>query len=346
MRLLSIFLLWLVCAGVSAQPTARNPDDLNSGPRPERGWFFFEDPKKEEPAPPLERPRPRPVTPAPGPAPVPKDERCKKKETWSAECGFVDPGEDFEFQAKQRDALMQRMAMARNDPAAVEAFQYYIRWMLERTAEVANLWAYNMAQNPELDPSVRAPVSAFGLRLMTSAREQSDRALFDLLREEGAFFVYFSRFDCAFCHQMSEPLRLLQSRTGLPVRNAALDERCMPGLSDGCMTAPATLAPAKALQVSTVPALFLYVQPNTWLRVANGIADTESMRLRTVQFFTAYRTALLTGVNNSINGRPSVDFSQNEITGLGRGAPGATSGGAMRMPTEDEIRQMLGARGQ
>jgi conjugal transfer pilus assembly protein TraF len=276
----------------------------------------------------------------------PRPPRCLTKQTWSADCGFVDPGEDFEFQAKQRDALLERMSMARNNPAAVEAFQYYIRWMLERTAEVSNLWAFNMAQNPELDPSASAPVSAFGLRLMSNARADNERELFEMLRQEGAFFVYFSRFDCAFCHQMTEPLRLLQATTGLPVRNAALDERCMPGLLDGCMTAPSTHPPAQALQVATVPALFLFTSPNTWLRIANGVADAESMRHRTVQFFTAYRTALLRGVSNSTGGRPSVDFSRNEITGLGAGVPGAAGGQTpVRLPSEAEVRQMLGARG-
>lgn len=307
--------------------------------RVEKGWFFFDDPVVPEPAP--EPPAPPLPRPAPQPPRSPEDP-CSKPATWTAECGFVHPGSDFEFQAKQRDALMQRMSVAPNDPKAVEAFQYYMRWVLERTSEVTNLWWYNMVQNPDLDPNVRAPVSAFGLRLMTDVQRGRDQEIFDLIKAEGGFFVYFSRHDCVFCHNMSTPLQALSRETGLPIRNAALDERCMPGFEEGCMKAPATFAPAQALQVTTVPAIFLYVPENTWLRVATGVVDTQSMVNRTSQFFQAYRNALLGGTRNSVNGRPSVDFGGNAVSGT---APGLrpSAEGTVRPPSESEIVQMLRA---
>ena len=315
--------------------------DLSGGVRPERGWFYFEDPvKPKEPDPAVEAPKPK--LPAELPPP-PKEEKCKKKETWSADCGFVNPETDFEFQSKQRDALMQQMSVAKNDPKAVEAFQYYMRWVLERTAETTNLWWYNMVQNPELDPNVTAPVSAFGLRLMTDVKQGKDRDLFELIKAEGGFFVYFSRTDCSFCHQMGDVLKQLSKRTGLEVRNASLDKTCMPGLSVGCMVAPATLTPAQALQVSTVPAVFLYVKPNTWLRVSTGVVDVESMTTRTAQFFAAYRSALLKGVENGQKGRPSVDFSDIEAKGTAEGVKGARAGGDVTLHTEGDIEKMLGA---
>ncbi len=313
----------------------------SSGPKTEDGWFFFKDPKPKPPAEEAPAP-PRPSLPSELPPP-PKEDKCTKKESWSVDCGFVNPGADFQFQSKQRDALMERMSVAKNDPKAVEAFQYYMRWVLERTSEVTNLWWYNMVQNPDLDPNVQAPVSAFGMRLMTDVQKGKSSEIYNLIKNEGGFFIYFSRSDCNFCHQMRETMLRLSRKTGLEVRNASLDDKCIPGMESGCLTAPATMAPAAALQVATVPAVFLYVQPNTWLRIGTGVVDQASLETRTTQFFAAYRSALIRGVDNSDKGRPSVDFSTTDATGASAGVAGAKADGPVRLPTEEEIGKLLGA---
>lgn len=278
---------------------------------PERGWFFFETKKEPE-----KEPEKEPDFKLPPPKQEKKEskeDKCKKKETWTADCGFIDPGEDFEFQSKQRDALMERMAISKNNPKAVEDFQYYMRWVLERASEVTNLWWYNMVQNPELDPTVANPVSAFGIRLMSEVQKGKESEIFKLIKEENGGFVYFSRHDCVFCHKMEPILKKLSKDTGLPVRNAALDDKCMEGFEEGCLKSPATLDAARALQVATVPALFLHVSPNTWLRISTGVTDLESLKNRTIQFFLAYRAALLGNIDNSVNGRPSVSFSGDPL---------------------------------
>lgn len=340
-RLIAVTLLFLslhAVAGPAKQAAVKNPGDLSGGVQTERGWFFFEDPPKPaEPVPEVPKP-PMPTTLPP----PPKEDKCKKKDTWSAQCGFVNPGEDFEFQAKQRDALFERMTVVNNDPKAVEAVQYYMRWVLERTSEVTNLWWYNMTQNPDLDPTVSNPVTTFGLRLMSDVQKGTDKEIFNLIKEEGGMFVYFSRSDCAFCHQLAEPLKRMEGRTGIPVRNASLDEKCMPNFQEGCLSAPQSLDAARALQVATVPAVFLYVKPNTWLRIATGAVDIESMETRAVQFFSAYRNALLKGVENGQKGRASVDFSASNLDGTSKGVEGATADGEMRLPSDTDISRLLG----
>lgn len=331
MRTFLVLLLLCASTGAGAQDTQRIDPGTQQRERGDKGWFFYEDPARK----PAEQPPPAPVPP---PAPRPNDEqqRCARKETWTYECGFVDPGDDFDFQAKQRDALLARMSVARNDPKAVEAFQYYTRWMMARAVEVANLWQFNMVQNPELDPTADAPVSQFGLRLLTDVKRAERAELFALLASEKAIFIYFSRHDCIYCHSMAGVLKAVAQQSGLPVYNAALDDVCMPGMEQGCKKAPDTTAPAQALRVSTVPALFLYVPRNTWIRVANGVTDAETILARTVNFFTAYRTAMARGIANSPDGvRPSVDFSAPVATA------GAPADAARRLPTDDEVQALL-----
>jgi conjugal transfer pilus assembly protein TraF len=233
------------------------------------------------------------------------------------------------------------MSVSNNDPKAVEAFQYYMRWVIERSSQVTNLWWYNMVQNPELDPQAAQPVSAMGLRLMTDVQKGAEKEIFDVVRDEGGMFVFFSRNDCAFCHQMWNPLRMLRNRTNLPIRNAALDDQCIPQLAEGCMAGGDAVKAAQVLQVTTVPAVFLYVQPNTWIRVATGFTDTEAMTQRAMQFFSAYRNALLKGVDNGQKGRPSVDFG-------GEGPTGNKETGIRRETTPEQteaiINDMLGKK--
>jgi hypothetical protein len=301
----------------------------------EKGWFFYKGTKKPpEPAPEFS---PAPLGSEP---PPPKEERCKSKESWTADCGFVDPGQDFEFQSKQRDALLQAMSLSRNDPKSVENFQYYIKWVMERASEVANLWYYNTVQNPELDGTVRQPISTFGLKLMTEVKNSESSSILDALKDEGAVLIYFTRHDCAFCHSMESIVRRVAKDTGLEIWNTPIDDVCMPKMKDRCKQGDLVLKSAQVLQVSIVPTLFLYVPDSTWIRLATGVVDESTIKARTTSFFSAYRTALLKGVNNTSEGIAPVDFSQNDPTGAAEGLP--TSAKGPLVPSQAEIEALLG----
>jgi F plasmid transfer operon protein len=345
MRIITLALSLLACAsGVSpvlAQVPAADTAAVSTAPEnpsdslhenAKKGWFFYETQKK-----PPEDELP-PVVPQVDTPPPPKEARCKSKDTWTADCGFVDPGKDFDFQSKERDALLHGMAMSRNDPKAVEAFQYYQKWVLDRSIEVANLWYYNTVQNPELSAEAKSPINTFGLRLMTEVKDSDQKSILTALKKEGAFYIYFSRHDCSFCASMTGVLTTVVEQTGLPMYNAALDDTCMPGFEDHCLAGPAVQAPAQALKVDIVPTLFLYVPQNTWIRIGTGVTDVPTLVSRTTSFFSAYRTALLKGVNNGQGIAPSVDFSSNGATGT---ATGVKSSGPARLPTADEVKALL-----
>jgi len=333
----------LLCNSVLAQTDSleKSAPDESLKQKAEKGWFFYEKtPIVEE-----KIPKPAPVVPVVEDKSNPDDkkpkpDKCKKVDTWSTECGFVDPGTDFSFQEKQRDALMQSMVMNKNDPKAVENFQYYMKWVMERATEVANIWQYNMTQNPELDPQVKSPVSTFGLRLMTEVEHGHESEIYSALRNENAQLIYFSRTDCTYCHSMTPHVLTIAKKAGLPIWDASLDEACLPEFKDKCGTAAVTTKPAQLLQVTTVPSLFLYIKPGTWIRLSTGVTDESSITTRLTSFFAAYRNALLKGVSNGQNGRPSVDFSDTETNGASQGV--APSGSSSKNPTESDINQMLG----
>ncbi len=309
-------------------------------PTPERGWWFYQTP----PA------KPKPVTPA-----IPRvpetaaaesapttayKHPCQHPESWTPACGFVNPGKSFKFQAEERDSLMQNMAMNPQDPNAVLQFQRYNKWLVNKAIQVANMWYFNEMQHPGLNPQSAAPISQFGLQLAEKVKRNTDDQIFSFL-DKHAIFFYFSRQSCFYCHAMAPNALELQKATHVPVYDASLSTTgCIPGFGNHCLTAPATIKPAEILRVKTVPTLFLFVEPNTWIRIGTGVVDEATLQSRIVDFVSAYRTAILKGVNNGSGISPSVDFNpedQNQ-TGDGKGVHPEKG----RLPTEADIQQLLG----
>lgn len=319
-----------------------------------KGWFFYRGPAPKPKTPVV----PIPEVPAkPGQLP---QLRCLVEKTWSADCGFVDPGKSFSFQAKERDALLKNMVMSPENPKAVEAFQRYTKWMVGKALAVANMWYWNMTQHPDLDPSVKQPISTFGLDLATKIDMANSNSIFKLLKKDGAILFYFSKSNCEFCHDMVPGVFRIVRDTGLPVYNAPLDDICLPGFAPGttppgmtvgaknapaavgCMPAGTSLKPAEILQVTTVPALFLFIPHNTWIRVATGVVSDTTVESRMVNFFSAWRAAVVHGVVNGEGIHPSVDFNPSDNpapTGVAAGVAASSGGGPV--PTQAEIKKLL-----
>lgn len=297
--------------------------ELHKAPA-KQGWFWYRDPveeKKKPPAPP-EVVAPKPVVPPPVSAPlvvVPKatkkeltpEEReklCKVKDTWEKACGFIDPGDDFEFQAKQRDILLQMMSLTPDNPDAVEQAQRYMKWVVGKASMAANMWYFNMVQNPDLDPTVKNPISEVGLALATRVMQASQFEYFRLIKEEGGILFYFSRSDCSYCYDQSPYAIRVAQTMGLSIINVPLDGKCLPefvGPACGDNVKPEQVA---ILDVKIVPALYLYVPSNTWIRLGTGVMTDQTILANTVNFFSAYRAAMLQGLDNSKGSRPSVTF--------------------------------------
>lgn len=289
-----------------------------------KGWFWYLDPpeeKKKDPPPPAE-PAPKPVEQPKATAPVvvvaksakkeltpeEREKLCKVKDTWEKGCGFIDPGDDFEFQAKQRDILLQMMSLTPDNPDAVEQAQRYMKWVVGKASMAANMWYFNMVQNPELDPTVKNPISEIGIALASRITQASQYEYFRLIKEEGGVLFYFSRSDCSYCFDQAPYAARVARTMGLDIVNIPLDGKCLPdfvGLACGDNVKPEQ---AGVLDVKIVPALYLYVPSNTWIRLGTGVMTDQTILANTVNFFSAYRAAMLQGLDNSKGSRPSVTF--------------------------------------
>lgn len=290
----------------------------------------------------MTRPEPPEAKPAVPPPPAQTTRNCQDPRQWAPPCGFINPGSDFAFQSRQRDALMQRMVMHPNNPAAVRGFQEYNKWVLNRAIAVGRMWRWNMVQDPSLNPTVSAPTSQFGLNLLKRERGSLQQRVYQIIGEAGGFFVWFTRSDCRYCHDMASIIDLVREDTGLPIYNASLDAACMPGFAGNqCMTGPATHKPAALLEVRTVPDLFLHLpKDQQWIRVATGVVTVPVITARIKLFVGAMLAATENAVVNakaSGYNRPSVDFL-NEVQsftryGMGEGVtPPPLSGAPPTQP--------------
>lgn len=324
--------------------------DLNTSPA-RQGWHWYVDPKPEEPVeeepehpePPMvkkedEKPK-QPVVIISGSGR--EEDKCKSKDTWDAKCGFVDPGDDFEFQAKQRDILLQVMSLRPDNPDAVEAAQRYMKWVVGKASQAANMWYFNMVQKPDLDPTVQSPVSEVGIALASRASKASQQEYFRIIREEGGILFFFSRNDCQFCHDQAPYTRRVARTMGLRVINIPLDGKCLPGFEgDDCGD---NIKPEDTaiLQVKTVPTLFLFVPQNTWIRLGTGMVSDATILSNTVNFFSAYRAAMLAGLDNSNGARPSVTFDP-ELNARPTGVVAEDGGSPVAAPDRAKLLELMG----
>ncbi len=299
-----------------------------------KGWFWYKDPvepKKVEVPPP--EPVASPVVKDQGPAqpviviqqrkpkePEPvqnfkaltdeeKEKLCGDKGTWQYECGFVDPGSDFEFQAKQRDILLQVMSLTPENPEAVEAAQRYMKWVVGKASMAANMWYFNMVQNPDLDPTVKNPISEVGLALASRVQEASQYEYFKLIREEGGKLFFFTRNDCTYCHDQAPYSQRVAAQMGIELINIPLDGQCLPGFTGEACGDNIKPEQTAILDVKIVPALYMFVPSNTWIRLGTGVMADSTILANTVNFFSAYRAAMIQGLENGNGVRPSVSFN-------------------------------------
>lgn len=340
---LAITALWGVGGAVSAYAQEAAPaPSVQAAPGSElykvpakQGWFWYRDPEEKKPVkpvPPKPVPKVEPAAPVQpvvviprGPKPpeetpkadakpfvlmtnAEKEVHCGDKKTWESACGFIDPGADFDFQAKQRDALLQMMSLTPENPDAVEAAQRYMKWVVGKASMAANMWYFNMVQNPDLDPTVKNPISEVGIALATRVTQASQVEYFKLIKEEGGILFYFTRDDCIYCHdQAPYALRVAQTM-GLQMVNIPLDGKCLPDFKAEDCGDNVKPEDAAVLDIKIVPAIYLYVPSNTWIRLGTGVVPDSTILANTVNFFSAYRAAMLQGLDNSKGARPSVTF--------------------------------------
>lgn len=308
------------------------------GGKVEQGWFFYDDPVKQAE---VEQALIKAVTPSADlpPDDKPKPAPCKQAATWTAACGFVDPGQDFAWQSQERDALLQHMILAPTDQVAVEAFQHYNKWVVDKALLASKTWNWNVIQHPELDPRVATPINATGLLIAVNLTNSRAPDIYRFIAQNGGMLFFFTRDDCSYCHDMAQAVHGFVMSSGIPTYDASIKGACVAGFDkEHCLPAAESYGPATVLQISVVPALVLYMPKDTWIKLATGMTTTQKVEDRLLNFFIAWRSAVSHGIAGQ-NSTAPVDFDPAHTPNLGSGL--AAGVGPATLPTESDIKSIL-----
>lgn len=139
------------------------------------------------------------------------------------------PKSAVEELAEKRKALEEAMAEAilRPNPRNVIKAQQMQHKLLNQSQKFSAVWMQNLLQNPELDATVKHPVTQFGIRLKKEDDQfKIEDRVKELSRHYGLFFIY--QGNCRFCKGMAGVVKQLSDKYGWKVLGVSQDGVVLP----------------------------------------------------------------------------------------------------------------------
>lgn len=296
--------------GVLKKPGMCTSPDSN-----ECGWWWgFEEKEPVEKKPiPTKKPEEKPEEKKPeiqiiqAPESKKKEQDCTKAEEWTKDCGFVDPGDNFEFQSKQRDELLRQSIFHGDDPQKVEQFQRYLKWLMNKAIMAAKSYKWNMVQKQDLNPETYNPVSTLGFHASTSLADNARNTTIKFLTENKSYLVLLSKSDCSYCHMQADTLKRAQTQQlTIPVFNVAMDGKCLDGFKEGINCINGNTEAAKEiftkLGAEIVPDILLRMPTeDMWIRISSGYVTTDVILDRIHVFVNSVARASLKSTETIAN---------------------------------------------
>ncbi|KZC32653.1 MULTISPECIES: conjugal transfer protein TraF [unclassified Rhodanobacter] len=226
---------------------------------PERGWFFYHDPKPEPPKP---KPTKQPTVPA--------DVAAKAPKVGSAA-----------WIAANIDRIREEAIDDPADKAKMELYAYVQKLAMDKSEVFANAYIRTMSSNPSLDETISNPTSTFALRELGDQREANMQAVLKKIAGQTSLW-YFFRSDCPYCHRENPLLGFLERDTGISILPISLDGKPM---DDGSFADWVPDAGQGAfLNVTSTPTIFL-VHPGsqTVASLSVGLRSLPDLQRRMVE---------------------------------------------------------------
>lgn len=135
--------------------------------------------------------------------------------------------------AEKRKELDEAMAASILRPTSQNVARYQrlqSQW-LNQSQTFASVWQHNLLQHPELDATVKHPVTQYGIQLK---KEDDQRRLKHQIKglstQYGLFFIYQGQ--CKFCQGMAGVVKLLSETYGWKVLGISQDGVILPEFPD------------------------------------------------------------------------------------------------------------------
>ena len=184
-------------------------------------------------------------------------DKNKSKSETSNGCNVTLPAVD-ELAAK-RKVLEEAMAesILRPTPQAVVKVQKLQHQWLNQSKKFSGVWMQNLLQNPELDATVKHPVTQYGIHLKKEDDQLKLEARVKALSHHyGLFFIY--QGNCKFCQGMAGIVKQLSDKYGRKVLGISQDGLMLQEFPDS----KRDNGISQAWGIKGVPAVFV-VNPET-----------------------------------------------------------------------------------
>lgn len=152
--------------------------------------------------------------------------------------------EDLDFSLKQ--------ALVTPTIDNVAAYLKMQQKLLRNSYNFANVWKRTLMYYPELDPTVKAPISHLGGQIYASEREKNINNKIKALAKDYGLIFFFSS-NCAYCHEFARTIKSFAERYGWEVLAITLDGKSIPEYPN----AKTNNGISERLRIYGVPALML-----------------------------------------------------------------------------------------
>ncbi len=251
------FVLVFLAASLSPASVAADGagDDGQFFRRKGEGWFWYFDPKEDEP-----KPEQKPEQKA-KPAEVVKKE--KAPEPFSVEW--------------LRDSMPKLLDAAINDPTKenVEAYLYAQRVAMDKSQRYAEMTQRVVAADPFLDENNRVPIAGYAKPFFLRNAQSLMTDALKHVSTVGGLWVFFDS-KCTFCRPQVNTVQEMAKTYGFNVRYISMDGKGLPNLSDFSQDK----GHAKLLNLRLTPTTVLVVPPNNYYIVSQGLMAQNQLAER------------------------------------------------------------------
>lgn len=160
-----------------------------------------------------------------------------------------------EFKAIKKE-LQERLEVAYINPTEenLKAYISYQNMVTKKAAIFTDTWKRTQWKNPDLDYSIKHPISKIGKATSQTLRNKSKEMNYVELKRKGYGIFFFYRSDCPYCHQMATPIKIFKNKTKLDVLPISIDGVL---LNDKFPGSVVDNGQAEELNVQISPSVFL-----------------------------------------------------------------------------------------
>lgn len=271
-RTLAIILVSLLATSlVHAEEVDYNPN------KPERGWFWYEEPPVEQPK---------------------KPEKKEKPKT-AAAASSTEKKEKKPMTAEWLKEMIPKMRMrALDDPSRENMAAYFFlqRVEMDKAQRFAKAGKEYVSSEPILDENNRVPVSGYGKNEFMDRQFKAKKNVLNYLAKDvGGIFMFFDS-KCDFCKAQLKIVNYLKDAYGFEVKFISMDGKGLSGIDHW----EPDNGHAKMLNLKIFPTTVLAVPPNTYLIVSQGVMAQDQLEERILTAATSNKL-LPDDMDTSIN---------------------------------------------